>query len=217
VVKVANEADFILNRMRADDIRKGDEFEQLCLQTNNERKHEEELCDHFITSSRQRYHTNALRLKEKFFSQMVNDQRNYLNNSCLFWKLDPWEDDLRRRRRLIPNVNGSLHDQIIENLSSEEMNDDMITTVVKEESSLKQIKQQKTPNFLPEETEDLSHIDERDLEHDFSGPIRYSTKCLLINGTIPVHGILAITHNALLFDANEDENPDSKVISIKSI
>jgi hypothetical protein len=199
--------------MRADDIRKSSEFEQLCDQTTNERKQEEELCDHFITSSRQRYHTNALRLKEKFLSQMINDKTNYLNDSCLFWKLDPWEDDLRRRRRLISNLNGSLHNESIENSSLNQINDDMITTILKEEYLVKQTKQQKTQNFLQEESEDLSQIDEKDLDHDFSGPIRYSTECLLINGTIPVQGILAITHNALLFDANDEQNLDSKVIN----
>jgi hypothetical protein len=198
--------------MRADDIRKGSEFEQLCEQTTNERKQEEESCDHFITSSRQRYHTNALRLKEKFLSQMINDKMSYLNDSILFWKLDPWEDDLRRRRRLISNLNGSLHNESIENSSLNENNDDMITTIVKEEYLLKQIQKQKTQNFLQDENDDLSQIDEKDLEQDFSGPIRYSTECLLINGTTAVQGILAITHNAMLFDANEEQNIDSKVI-----
>ncbi len=199
--------------MRADDIRKSSEFEQLCDQTTNERKQEEERCDHFIISSRQRYQMNALRLKEKFLSQMINDKINYLNDSCLFWKLDPWEDDLRRRRRLIPNLNGNLHNESIENSSSSnEINDDMITIILKEEYLLKQIKQQKTQNFLQDDNDDLSQIDEKDLDQDFSGPIRYSTGCLLINGPIPIQGVLAITHNAMLFDANEEQNVDSKVI-----
>ncbi|CAF1438105.1 unnamed protein product [Rotaria sp. Silwood1] len=42
VVKVANEADFIVNRMRTDDIRKASEFEQLSAQTTVERKSEEQ-------------------------------------------------------------------------------------------------------------------------------------------------------------------------------
>lgn len=198
--------------MRADDIRKGSEFEQLCEQTTNERKQEEESRDHFISSSRQRYQTIALRLKEKFLSQMVNDKMSYLNDSCLFWKLDPWEDDLRRRRRLIPNLNGTLHDQSIENFSSTDNNDDIIATIMKDEYLLKQMKQQKTQNFLQDDGEDLSQIDEKDLDQDFSGPIRCSTECLLINGTIPVQGILSITHNAMLFDANNEENLDSKIL-----
>ncbi|CAF3634388.1 unnamed protein product [Adineta steineri] len=208
VVKVAKEADFILNRMRADDVRKASEFEQLCSQTSSERIHEEDSCDHFITSSRQRYQTNALRLKEKYLSQMMNDKITYLNSSCLFWKLDPWEDDLRRRRRMIQNPNGILYNESIENNSSDDINDDIITTtVIKDEYLLKQLKQQKTQNFMSNnnDDEDLSQIDERDLEYDFSGPIRYSTECSLIFGITCISGVLAITHHALLFDANEDD------------
>ena len=201
--------------MRADDIRKSEEFEQLCSQTGNERKQEEKHSDHFITASRQRYEKNALRLKEKYLSQMMKDQINYLNDACFFWKLDPWEDDLRRRRRLITDPNGNSHERALENLSLKESNDeDILTTILKEESLLKQLKQQqqKIHNFLQDENEDLSQIDERDLEQDFSGPIRYSTECLLINGILPIQGILAITSNSLLFNANDDQNLDSKVI-----
>ncbi|CAF1536542.1 unnamed protein product [Rotaria sp. Silwood1] len=59
VVKVANEADFILNRMRADDICKASEFEQLSAQTTVERKSEEQLYEHFITGVRQRHQVIA--------------------------------------------------------------------------------------------------------------------------------------------------------------
>ena len=63
VVKVANEADFILNRMRAEDIRKASDFEQLSAQTTVERKEEEQLCDHFITAARQRHQVIAFERK----------------------------------------------------------------------------------------------------------------------------------------------------------
>lgn len=199
--------------MRADDIRKGTEFEQLCDQTATERKYEEELSDHFIRSSRQRYKTIALRLKDKFLSQMINDKINYLNEEFLYWKLDPWEDDLRRRRRLIPDLNSNLTEQTHENQSTNDITDDMITTILQEEYLLKPIKQQKIQNYLQDDNEDLSQVDEKDLEHDFSGPIRYSTECLLINGIASIKGILSITHNAMLFDANQEENIDQKLIS----
>ncbi|CAF3766606.1 unnamed protein product [Rotaria sordida] len=211
VVKVANEADFILNRMRAEDIRKASEFEQLCGQTSLERKEEDELCDHFIISSRQRYLTNALCLKEKFLSQMINDKTTYLNSSNPFWKLDPWEDDLRRRRRLISNSNGTLHSKAISKLSINENDDDdndMITTLHKQEYLLKQIKQ-KVQNFLPNNNDDdnLPQIDEKDIDQEYSGPVRYSTECSLICGITAIYGTLAITQNAMVFNTNEeDEN-----------
>jgi hypothetical protein len=213
VVKVANEADFILNRMRADDIRKASEFEQLSAQTTVERKEEEQLCDHFITTARQRHHAIASRLKEKFLAMMINDKTAYLNSSRPFWKLDSWEDDLRRRRRLIRNPNGTAHHEATQKSSSNETTDDLMTTVIKEESLLKQLKQQKIQNFNQtiNEEEEMLQVDEKDLDQDFSGPIRFSTECSLICGTAVVYGTLAMTHNALLFDTDEYDESFTKL------
>ncbi|CAF4502034.1 unnamed protein product, partial [Rotaria magnacalcarata] len=205
VVKVANEAEFILNRMRADDIRKASEFEQLSAQTTVERKGEEQLCEHFITAARQRHQAIASRLQEKYLAMMINDKTAYLNSSRPFWKLDPWEDDLRRRRRLIRNAHGTIHSEATQKSSFNGTNDDLITGVIQEENLLKQLKQQKVQNFNQTtiDEEDMLQIDEKDLDHDFSGPIRFSTDCSLICGTAVVRGTLAITHNAMLFDADE--------------
>ena len=221
VVKVANEADFILNRMRADDIRKASEFEQLCAQTTVERKEDEQMCDHFITAARQRHQAIAARLKEKFLAMMVNDKTAYLNSSRPFWKLDSWEDDLRRRRRVIRNPYGSAHVEATQKSSSSaaatnnEMNDDLINTVIKEENLLKQLKQQKTQNFnqtLPDDDEGMQ-VDEKDLDQDFSGPIRFSTECSLVCGAAVVHGTLSMTHNAMLFDTDEHDESFTKLDS----
>jgi hypothetical protein len=196
--------------MRADDIRKASEFEQLSAQTTVERKEEEQLCDHFITAARQRHQVIAARLKEKFLAMMINDKTAYLNSSRLFWKLDPWEDDLRRRRRLVRNPNGSIHSEATQrSSSSNEVNDDLITTVIKEGNLLKQLKHQKPPSFNQtiNEEDEMLQVDEKDLDHDFSGPIRFSTECSLICGIAVIQGTLAITHNAMLFDTDEyDEN-----------
>ncbi|CAF2900587.1 unnamed protein product [Rotaria sp. Silwood2] len=99
IVKVANEADFILNRMCADDIRKASEFEQLSVQTTVE-------------------------------PMMINDKIAYSNSSRSFWKLDPWEDVLRRRIRLIRNPNGSIHNEATQKSSFNGINNDLITSVI---------------------------------------------------------------------------------------
>jgi len=197
--------------MRADDIRKASEFEQLSAQTTVERKEEEQLCDHFITTARQRHQVIAARLKEKFLAMMINDKTAYLNSSRLFWKLDSWEDDLRRRRRVIRNQNGSTHHEATQKSpsTSNENNDDLLTTVIQEENLLKQLKQQKIQNFnqTNNDEDEMLQVDEKDLDHDFSGPIRFSTECSLICGTAVIYGTLAMTHNAMLFDTDEyDEN-----------
>ena len=54
IVRVANEAEFILNRMRADDVLKHAEFESACSATLAERTEEERMCDHLITAARRR-------------------------------------------------------------------------------------------------------------------------------------------------------------------
>lgn len=212
VVKVANEADFILNRMRADDIRKASEFEQLSAQTTVERKEEEQLCDHFITTARQRHQAIASRLKEKFLAMMINDKNAYLNSSRPFWKLDSWEDDLRRRRRIVRNPNGTAHHESTQKSSSNEGNDDLINTVIQEENLLKQLKQQKPQNLNQNtnEEEEMLQVDEKDLDQDFSGPIRFSTGCSLVCGTAVVYGTLAMTHNAMLFDTDEQDESFKK-------
>lgn len=212
---MANEADFILNRMRADDIRKASEFEQISAQTTVERKEEEQLCDHFITAARQRHQAIASRLKEKFLAMMINDKTAYLNSARPFWKLDSWEDDLRRRRRLVRNPNGSAHSEATQKSSSNEGQDDLMSTVIKGENLLKQIKQQKTQNFLQTnaDEDEMLQVDEKDLDQDFSGPIRFSTECSLICGTAVIRGTLAITNNAMLFDSDEHDESFTKIES----
>ena len=52
IFRVANEAEFILNRMRADDVLKHAEFESSCKNNLADRSEEEKMCDHLITAAR---------------------------------------------------------------------------------------------------------------------------------------------------------------------
>lgn len=201
--------------MRAEDIRRASEFEQLSAHTTVERKNEEQLCEHYITAARKRHQAIALRLQEKYLAMMINNKTAYLNSSRPFWKLDPWEDDLRRRRRIVRNPNGSLHSEATQKSSYNGVSEDIMSAVAQEENLLKQLKQQKIQNFnqtVPDEDEMLQ-VDEKDLDHDFSGPIRFSTECSLICGTLYIHGTLAMTHNAMLFDADEYDESFAKIDS----
>jgi hypothetical protein len=200
--------------MRADDIRKASTFEQLSAQTTVERREEEQLCDHFITTARQRHQAIASRLQEKFLAMMIHEKAAYLNSSRLFWKLDTWEDDIRRRRRLLRNPTGSSHAEATQKSSSNEPNDDhLMTTMIKEENLLKQLKQQKitSVNQTNMDEDELLQVDEKDLDQDFSGPIRFSTDCSLICGTVILRGTLAVTHNAMLFDTDEHDESFTKL------
>ena len=74
IVRVANEADFILNRLRAEDVKKHAEFEQACAQTSLERKEEEVICEHLITSARKRDYYYAIKLRDKILNLITDKQ-----------------------------------------------------------------------------------------------------------------------------------------------
>jgi hypothetical protein len=112
IVRVANEAEFILNRMRADDVLKHAEFESACAGSRSERSEEEKMCDHLITAARRRDGVLAQRLVDKVVDvitcsrhigkRTLKDEESPVKEEATvreFWKLDVWEDDARRRRR----------------------------------------------------------------------------------------------------------------------
>jgi hypothetical protein len=102
IVRVANEAEFILNRMRADDVLKHAEFETGCKNNRSDRSEEEKMCDHLITAARRRDGVLASKLVDKVVDVLSTQHGAWSpaeNVHREFWKLDVWEDDARRRRR----------------------------------------------------------------------------------------------------------------------
>ncbi|CAL8353816.1 unnamed protein product, partial [Boreogadus saida] len=116
LVRVANEAEFILSRQRAEDIQRHAEFESNCAQYAAEKRDEEKMCDHLIRAAKYRDHVTSTQLVQKIV-HILTDKHGAWGNSCAssrpreFWRLDYWEDDLRRRRRFIRNPFGSTHGQ----------------------------------------------------------------------------------------------------------
>jgi hypothetical protein len=74
IVRVANEAEFILNRLRAEDIKKHAEYEQLCANTALERKEEELICEHLITAARKRDQYFGIKLRDKIMNLVTDKQ-----------------------------------------------------------------------------------------------------------------------------------------------
>ena len=101
--RVANEAEFILNRMRADDVLKHAEFELSCKNNLSDRSEEEKMCDHLITAARRRDGVLASKLVDKVVDVLSTQHGAWSSGDGTqhreFWKLDVWEDDARRRRR----------------------------------------------------------------------------------------------------------------------
>ncbi|KFP87973.1 Lipopolysaccharide-responsive and beige-like anchor protein, partial [Acanthisitta chloris] len=113
LVRVANEAEFILSRQRAEDINRHADFESLCAQYSADKREEEKMCHHLITAAKYRDQVTATQLIQKIIN-ILTDKHGAWGSSAAsrpreFWRLDYWEDDLRRRRRFVRNPLGSTH------------------------------------------------------------------------------------------------------------
>lgn len=95
IVRVAMEAEFILSRLRADDVAKHEHFGLACSETLAARLHEEVLINSLISSAARRDFVLYERFRESFLGEKSTSKhdRNY--------KLDIWEDDDRRKRRFV--------------------------------------------------------------------------------------------------------------------
>ncbi|MGH0135845.1 UNVERIFIED_CONTAM: hypothetical protein FKN15_037882 [Acipenser sinensis] len=71
------------------------------------------MCDHLIRAAKYRDHVTATQLIQKII-HILTDKHGAWGSTALsrpreFWRLDYWEDDLRRRRRFVRNPFGSTH------------------------------------------------------------------------------------------------------------
>ncbi|XP_060530790.1 neurobeachin isoform X11 [Cylas formicarius] len=219
IVRVANEAEFILNRMRADDVLKHADFEAQCGQTLLDRKEEERMCDHLITSARRRDNVIASRLLEKIRNILSNkhgawgsaDSQEYRLSQ--FWKLDAWEDDARRRKRFVHNPLGTAHPEASLKAAIEHGATEDAVLQAREEfhahlAATRNHQQNQTSELL-DDSELL--IDDRELDNDLNGSVNISTKAKLIAPGVDVPGIVSITSAELYFEVDEDSDDFRKV------
>ena len=215
IVRVANEADFILNRMRADDVKKHADFEQLCAQTALERKEEEVICEHLISAARKRDHYYAVKQRDKILSLITDKQGCWFDSTKSFetyWKLDNWEDDMRRRRRFVKNPKGSSHDEAVlkgnsgaENAQQDAINNkDELHTHLSGSNSNKRFMSEFQAANNSGNSEQLN-MSETDLEQEVAGPIHFSTKCKLVCSVTTVSGTLSVTSNEVYFEVDEND------------
>ncbi|XP_058063473.1 neurobeachin [Anopheles bellator] len=233
IVRVANEAEFILNRMRADDVLKHADFESQCAQTLLERREEERMCDHLITAARRRDNVIASRLLEKVRNIMGNRHGAWGDMNAnypkqIFWKLDAWEDDARRRKRLVQNPRGSSHPQATLKASLENgtalspagvatttasIADDggvdgcaaggnRVGAMARDEIySQIAVPRSQQPDLL-DDSELL--IEDRELDLDLTGPVNISTKAKLIAPGVVAPGTMSITSTEMYFEVDEE-------------
>ncbi|XP_053711574.1 lipopolysaccharide-responsive and beige-like anchor protein isoform X2 [Synchiropus splendidus] len=223
LVRVANEAEFILSRQRAEDIHKHAEFESNCAQYAAEKRDEEKMCDHLIRAAKYRDHVTATQLIQKIVN-ILTDKHGAWGGSSLsrpreFWRLDYWEDDLRRRRRFIRNPFGSSHTEATLKAAAEHVADINASEddVLKGKQSIKgpALGNQNSESDAPLDGDDdnLSSLEEKDLEN-LTGPVSLSTSAQLVAPALVVKGTLSVTASELYFDVDE-EDPGFKAIDPK--
>ncbi|KAM6220988.1 lipopolysaccharide-responsive and beige-like anchor protein [Rhynchocyon petersi] len=219
LVRVANEAEFILSRQRAEDIHRHAEFESLCAQYSADKREDEKMCDHLIRAAKYRDHVTATQLIQKIIN-ILTDKHGAWGNSTVsrpreFWRLDYWEDDLRRRRRFVRNPLGSTHPEATLKTAVEHAVDEDILAKGKQSIKSQALGNQNSENEILLEGDDdtLSSVDEKDLEN-LTGPVSLSTPAQLVAPSIVVKGMLSVTSSELFFEVDE-EDPNFKKIDPK--
>ncbi|XP_059370106.1 neurobeachin-like isoform X11 [Carassius carassius] len=221
IVRVANEAEFILNRQRAEDVHKHAEFESNCTQYAADRKEEETMCDHLISAAKHRDHVTANQLKQKILNILTNKHGAWgtvaQRSSCLFpfssqlhdfWRLDYWEDDLRRRRRFIRNPFGSTHLDItyksLEDYGPEEDKALRGRKGFRAQAVVSQSPETELMLMLEGDDDAVSLLQEKEVDN-LAGPVVLSTPAQLIAPVTVARGTLSITTTEIYFEVDEDE------------
>uniref|UniRef100_A0A8C0LW19 Lipopolysaccharide-responsive and beige-like anchor protein n=1 Tax=Canis lupus dingo TaxID=286419 RepID=A0A8C0LW19_CANLU len=216
LVRVANEAEFILSRQRAEDIHRHAEFESLCAQYSADKREDEKMCDHLIRAAKYRDHVTATQLIQKIIN-ILTDKHGAWGNSAVsrpreFWRLDYWEDDLRRRRRFVRNPLGSTHPEATLKTAVEHAADEDILAKGKQSIKSQALGNQNSENEILLEGDDdtLSSVDEKDLEN-LAGPVSLSTPAQLVAPSIVVKGTLSVTSSELYFEVDEEDSNFKKI------
>uniref|UniRef100_A0A915P9B6 BEACH-type PH domain-containing protein n=1 Tax=Meloidogyne floridensis TaxID=298350 RepID=A0A915P9B6_9BILA len=221
ILRVANEADFILNRLRAEDVSKHAQFESEVNDQLQHRKTEEQLSNQLIISARRREFIQSTKFLEKIVNILTSPTGAWYSdlqkNMPKFEKLDVWEDDSRMRRRFVHNPYGQRHSissssekRTTKNLEEEQ------NKIKKDEDLNKLLKDlarkmiasggvSKTNNILQQfvdETEIERLIRE---EENSNSQSTFSTFAKLIAPGVIVPGTITLTGSDLYFDADEDD------------
>ncbi|XP_033002392.1 neurobeachin isoform X7 [Lacerta agilis] len=227
IVRVANEAEFILNRQRAEDVHKHAEFESQCAQYAADRREEEKMCDHLISAAKHRDHVTANQLKQKILNILTNKHGAWgaVSHSQLhdFWRLDYWEDDLRRRRRFVRNAFGSTHSDALLKAAVEYGTEEDVVKSKKTFRSQAVVNQNAETELMLEGDDDaVSLLQEKEIDNLAApkflprlfisrGPVVLSTPAQLIAPVVVAKGTLSITTTEIYFEVDEEDPAFKKI------
>uniref|UniRef100_H2YT39 BEACH-type PH domain-containing protein n=1 Tax=Ciona savignyi TaxID=51511 RepID=H2YT39_CIOSA len=213
VVRVANEADFILSKQRAEDVKRHAQFESSSALFLAQQREEERQCDSLITAAKHRDHAQAHALKNRITNILTNKLgawgSAFNSRASEFWKLDSWEDDTRRRRRFVRNPYGSSHPKATL-MSRAELN-------AAHEAGTAGSLPRSPSNYsthgaeqLAANEDDVIAADDVDQEELQAGPVSFSTEADLIAPGVCLHGTFSITPDEFYFEVLEHHESFAK-------
>uniref|UniRef100_F6X056 Uncharacterized protein n=1 Tax=Ciona intestinalis TaxID=7719 RepID=F6X056_CIOIN len=225
VVRVANEADFILNKQRAEDVKCHAQFESTSALFLAQQRDEERQCDSLITAAKHRDHAQAHALKNRITNILTNKLgawgSAFDRQASEYWKLDSWEDDTRRRRRFVRNPYGSSHPKATL-LSRAELTSLAKTAFIQAKSVVLKLFCNRLFNVWSPSTysahgaeqltgndDDVISTDDVDQE-ELQGPVSFSTEADLIAPGVSLHGTFSITPDEFYFEVNEHHESFTK-------
>ncbi|NXI96908.1 LRBA protein, partial [Psophia crepitans] len=177
------------------------------------------MCHHLIMAAKYRDQVTSTQLIQKIIN-ILTDKHGAWGNSAPsrpreFWRLDYWEDDLRRRRRFVRNPLGSTHPEATLKAAGEHAPDEDILVKGKQSIKSQVLGNQNSESEILLEGDDdiMSFIEEREVEN-LTGPVALSTPAQLVAPSAVVKGTLSITLSELYFEVDE-EDPSFKKIDPK--
>ncbi|NWY73365.1 LRBA protein, partial [Erithacus rubecula] len=177
------------------------------------------MCHHLITAAKYRDQVTATQLIQKIIN-ILTDKHGAWGSSAPsrpreFWRLDYWEDDLRRRRRFVRNPLGSTHPEATLRAAGEHAPEEDILVKGKQSIKSQVLGNQNSESEILLEGDDdiMSFMEEREVEN-LTGPVSLSTPAQLVAPSVVVKGTLSITLSELYFEVDE-EDPSFKKIDPK--
>ncbi|NXM51732.1 LRBA protein, partial [Gymnorhina tibicen] len=174
------------------------------------------MCHHLITAAKYRDQVTATQLIQKIIN-ILTDKHGAWGSSAPsrpreFWRLDYWEDDLRRRRRFVRNPLGSTHPEATLRAAGEHAPDEDILVKGKQSIKSQVLGNQNSESEILLEGDDdiMSFMEEREVEN-LTGPVALSTPAQLVAPSVVVKGTLSITLSELYFEVDEEDTSFKKI------
>ena len=175
IVRVATEAELIIDRLRADDVSKHELFAATCLETMSARAHEEGLIHSLISSAKRRDRMLFAKFRANLCQPMTTStSRSSHPNGCPY-RLDTWEDDSRRRRRFVLDTCAALQ---AETIRRNAQSGDPLTARSTESKPVQETQRVSAPFLIARPKESITAIhrhDPADEEEEDEEEDRYQT------------------------------------------